>query len=156
MKKILLMMAIVLGTAGLAAAQDAVETQDEAAVAATPAAQTPAAEQASKDKEKDTFTIATVSGEISGITKRSISVVYNRDYDTGTEYEVLIPVDDGTQFKHKQALSDLKVGDLISVEYENPDKDSKHKARARVVNFVQSGVSTLTTQPKDTVANTGQ
>jgi hypothetical protein len=96
--------------------------------------------------DDDSFTVETVSGEITGINRSSISVLYDHDYDAGVEYEVLIPTDENTVFKHKRNLKELKVGDLISAEYEKPVEGSKHKGRAKVINFIQSGVKNLVTE----------
>jgi hypothetical protein len=102
--------------------------------------------QATAPEEDLSFTTETVSGEISGITERSISIIYDRDYDTGTEYEMLIPLDKDTKLRHKGSIKELKVGDLISIEYEKPGEKSKHKTRAATVSFIQSSVTGLATK----------
>jgi hypothetical protein len=118
--------AMVLGMAGSAMAQEAT---------APAAATAPVVD--------DSYTMDTVSGEVSGLTAKSISILYNRDYDTGTEYEILIPVDEKTVFKHKNNLKEIKTGDLVSVEYEKPGAESQHRSRAVTINFIQSGVAAL-------------
>lgn len=113
-----------------------------------PAAASAVSAAADEDKE-DAFTVETISGEVSGMTKNSISLIYNHDYDTGTEYEILIPVGPSTALKHKRDFSEIKKGDLISVEYEKPGEGSKRKAVARGVTFIQSGVSGLVSEAVD-------
>lgn len=116
----------------------------------TPPASGGAAAQSEEDKE-DAFTVETVSGEVAGMTKNSISLIYNRDYDTGTEYEILIPLGSSTVLKHKRDFSEIKKGDLISVEYEKPGEASKRSAIARGVTFIQTGVSGLVSEAVDSV-----
>jgi hypothetical protein len=103
-------------------------------------------QKAADNADEDAFTVETISGEVSGMAKNSISIIYDRDYDAGTEYEVLIPIAEETAFKHKKSLQDIKVGDLVSVEYEKPAENSKRKAKAKTINFVQSGVRSLATE----------
>lgn len=116
-----------------------------------------AKEKAASETQDDyAFTVETVSGEVSGIDKNYISIVYERDYDSGTEYEMLIPIDSKTAVKHKTKLADIKVGDLVSVEYEKPVPEDevsedetfkdKRQTKARVVNFIQSGVGNLVSE----------
>lgn len=95
--------------------------------------------------DEDAFTVEIVSGEVSGITPTTISLIYDRDYDTGTEYEILVPYDEKVTLKHKTKLSEIKKGDLISIEYEKPAQGSKKVAKARMITFIQSGVSSLAT-----------
>jgi len=69
---------------------------------------------------------------------------------------MLIPIDSKTAVKHKTKLADIKVGDLVSVEYEKPVPEDevsedetfkdKRQTKARVVNFIQSGVGNLVSE----------
>ena len=155
MKKITITLFILMMTMGLAMAQEEVANQATAAPSEEQAsapvldiAPTPAQEAA--PAESETFTIETVSGEVSGITKKSVSIIYDKDYDNGTEYEILIPVDDKTVFRHKNNLSEIKKGDLVSVEYAEPPLGSKTKIMAKTINFVQSGVGGLVSNSSGT------
>lgn len=130
------MMMILILLGGVAIAQEAVQEQMAQQVAP----------QDVIEPQDESFTTETVSGEISGITKRAISIIYDRDYDTATEYEMLIPLDKDTKLKHKGSMKELKVGDLISIEYEKPGEKSKHKTRAATVNFIQSSITGLATK----------
>ncbi len=102
--------------------------------------------EAAQAADEDAFTVDTVSGEVTVIGKDFISIVYDHDYDTGTEYEIMIPLEKSTALKHKKNLSEIKAGDLVSVEYEKPVEGSKRKVKARTINFIQSGISGLTTE----------
>ncbi len=97
-------------------------------------------------------TVETVSGEVSAIDKNYISIVYDRDYDSGTEYEILIPFDSKTAVKHKTKIADIKKGDLVSVEYEKPVEAKDGKLKAKSVNFIQSGVGELVSDTVDGLA----
>lgn len=107
------------------------------------------AQKAADNVDEDAFTVETVSGEVSGITKHYISIIYDRDYEAGTEEEALIPFDPNTAFKHKKSIDEIKRGDLISVEYEKPTENSKRKPRAKTINFIQSGVDNLVSEIVD-------
>lgn len=99
--------------------------------------------------DEDAFTVETVSGEVSGITKNYISVIFDRDYDAGTEEEALIPIGPNTAIKHKKSINEIKKGDLISIEYENPTENSKRKPMAKTINFIQSSVDNLVSETID-------
>ena len=100
-------------------------------------------------KDSDAFTVEMVSGEVSGIGKNFISIIYNRDYDAGAEYETMLPLDGDVKIKHKQDIKDIKPGDLVSAEYEKPAENSKHKPKTLSIIFIQSGVNAIVSQPAD-------
>lgn len=84
-----------------------------------------------------------VTGEISGISKKFISVVYNKDEETGVDYEMLIPIDENVQVEHKKGLGEFKKGDTVSVEYEDATvedsaKQRKMRRKGTLVSFVRS------------------
>ncbi len=97
-----------------------------------------------QDKEKVIKTVSNgVNGEISGIGKNYISVVYGRDKEKGVDYEMLLPIDKNIQVEHKKSLGDMKVGDTVSVAYEDVitedfSKKQTMKRKAKVVTFVKS------------------
>ncbi len=102
-----------------------------------------------EDKEKKEKIVKTassvVSGEISGISENFISVVYETDKEKGIEYEVLVPIDKDVKIEHKKSLSELKIGDRVSIRYEDTTvEDSKKrqtlKRKAKVIRFVRSAV----------------
>jgi hypothetical protein len=100
-------------------------------------------------EEPEVYRTETMSGEVSWVGKNYISIVYDRDYDTGTESEIMVPVTEKTVFKHVKGLKELQQGDLVSIEYNKPL--GKGKTNARVVTFIQRSVSDLVSK-KDTVA----
>ena len=107
--------------------------------------------EALKQQDEEAFTVEIISGEVSGITKNSVSIIYNRDYDTGMEYEILLPFDETIKLNHKKDLSEIKTGDLISIEYEKPAEGSKKMAKARTINFIQSGVVNIVSKDLSSV-----
>ena len=97
-----------------------------------------------KGKVKTTSTMKEVRGEISGITKRSISIVYDRDNKKGAEYEMLLPFSqEGIKVEHKKNLSEFSQGDTVLVSYEevieeNEKAEKKEDRRAKVVSFISA------------------
>lgn len=83
-----------------------------------------------------------VQGEISGISKNYISIVYERDKEKGIEYEMLLPINrKDLQIEHKRNLDEFKVGDIVSVTFEDTvtgdnEKEQKMERKAKVVTFV--------------------
>lgn len=134
-----LMISLLVGTAGFAQSSEA-KTKD-----ITGKGEKAQIQLSDEERDQDKFTVDVVSGEVSGIAKNYISIIYDRDYDLGTDYEIMIPVEPSTVLRHKQNFSDIKVGDLVSVEYEKPLPGSKRKSLAKTVMFIQSGVGSLAT-----------
>ncbi|MEA3437057.1 MAG: hypothetical protein U9R43_11370 [Thermodesulfobacteriota bacterium] len=102
-----------------------------------------------KDKEKKEKVIKTVSGvvsgEISSISENFISVVYENDKEKGIEYEMLVPIDKDVKIEHKASLSELNIGDRVSIQYEDAtvedsDKRQMLKREAKIVRFIRSAV----------------
>lgn len=91
-------------------------------------------------EEPEVVTVETVSGEVSGVTKDGISIVYNRNYETGMEYEIVVPIDKRTALKHLKNLDEIAEGDLISIEYQ---KSNKNPAYARTITFIQHAATGL-------------
>lgn len=98
-----------------------------------------------QDAEKKERAIKTakggVSGEISGISKNYISVVYEKDTENGIEYEMLLPIDKDIQLEYKKSLGEMKIGDRVSIQYEDTttedsEKQKTFKREAKVVTFV--------------------
>ena len=123
--KISLLMVLVLGAAGWGFAQD--ERGPE------------------KRKTKISSTIKEVQGEISWISSRYIAIAYNRDPGKGSEDEMLLPIDSSLKLEHKQSLDQIKVGDLVRVQYdeetEEDEKGNKKDSRkAAVVSFIKAGM----------------
>ena len=102
--------------------------------------------QEKKDDGKVTRTrvMKEVQGEITSISKRGISILFNRDEVNGQEDEIMIPMDPKkVQLDHIQQLSQLAIGDIVRVQFEQEDtvgqgKD-KTNFRATLISFVRKG-----------------
>lgn len=81
-----------------------------------------------------------VQGEVSAITKNFIAIVYRRD--GATEYEMMFPLDKNIKLVHRQSLSEISLGDIVSVEYEEVteiDREGREtsKRQAQKIYFVK-------------------
>lgn len=63
-----------------------------------------------------------VTGEVSGISKDSIAVVYKKDSVKGEEYEISFPIDKTTRLTGVNDLKKIKLGDTVAVVYEDLDE----------------------------------
>lgn len=103
------------------------------------AAITPAQEQETKKAGR---AIKGVSGEVSGIGKDFISVVYHRDEEVGIEKEIMFPISKTIIVEHKQNISQISLGDLVDIEFQEVTEESqngiKTKLEAKVIRFVRS------------------
>lgn len=75
----------------------------------------PVRQESSEVKEAE---VQWVWGEVSGVdmNARQISVKY-LDYDTDTEKEIAITVDDKTTFENVKAIDEIKALDTVSIDY---------------------------------------
>jgi hypothetical protein len=99
-----------------------------------------------KDKEKNkaepviNLTAKEVQGEVSYITKRSISLVTSRNKESGEETEILLPYGKNLVIEHKKNLSEIQSGDVIKVKYTEESIDygdrQEIKIEAKVVTFM--------------------
>ncbi|MDD5745729.1 MAG: hypothetical protein PHO30_00550 [Candidatus Omnitrophica bacterium] len=92
-----------------------------------------------------TKAVKEVQGEISGIGKDYISIIYQKDDTAGVDYEIMLPMTPDMQLEHKTDLDNLKAGDVVRVQYEETteqdDKGPKSSRKAQGITFVKSGVS---------------
>ncbi len=99
------------------------------------------AKEVKKEKIETTSVTKEVQGEISGISKDFIAIVYERDVEKGIEYEMLLPIEKGIRLVHKQTLDQIKVGDIVSVQYEEVTEEYKEvprqKRTAKIISFVK-------------------
>ena len=91
------------------------------------------------------LTVKQVQGEISGIGKKYIAVIFARDTASGAESEIMIPFNPKTiKFEHAHGLSDLEQGDQVRVQFnEEIKKDEtqdKTSFEARVISLIKKGV----------------
>lgn len=90
-----------------------------------------------KDKRK------AITGEVSAISKDFIAIVYNRNQERGSEEEIALPLAKNVIIEHKKSLSEIAVGDMVSVEFEEMSESDERggertKRTARVLSFVRA------------------
>ena len=91
----------------------------EAAVLPTVAAK----EAMPKEEHPIIRTMEHASGEVTGIDSEHLSVLYKRTEDA--EYEMNIPLDAKVKLDHYKNLSEIKVGDKVTLDYEKVVQDPK-------------------------------
>lgn len=101
--------------------------------------------QEGKGKVQSSSVMKEVQGEITWMNNKYIAVVYNHDLTNGTEDEILLPIDKDLQLQHKQKLSELAVGDTVTIQYaEDSEEDEQgqvqEKRHARIISFVKPGL----------------
>lgn len=81
-----------------------------------------------------------IQGEVSYITKRSISVVFSRNKEKGSEEEIMLPFDRQIIIEHKRDISEINIGDIVNVKYLDETKDYGDKKeniiKAKVIRFI--------------------
>jgi len=97
-------------------------------------------------------------GEITRITKDSILLLYKTDKEKGVEYEAAFPINKNVELVHFISLSDLKVGDMVRVSYEDavtllPDNSQKVQRKTKSISFIKAAApvvksDTLSSVPK--------
>ncbi|MFH1640378.1 MAG: hypothetical protein ABIA66_00270 [Candidatus Omnitrophota bacterium] len=83
-----------------------------------------------------------IQGEVTGKTFESISICYSRDKETRREEEIMIPIDEKSiKLVNKQELDEIKIGDVISVEYdeiiEDTDEGKFVKRKGQTIHFIR-------------------
>lgn len=75
---------------------------------------------AKESKEEAATSVASkeITGEVSGVSNNSIAVVYKKDLAKGEEYEVLLLVDGTVQLERIKNITQLKIGDTVTVAYD--------------------------------------
>ncbi|MDO8748549.1 MAG: hypothetical protein Q7J72_05480 [Candidatus Omnitrophota bacterium] len=89
-----------------------------------------------------------IQGEVAGISKDSIAIVYNRNETTGEEYEMSFPVAKEVGIEHKKSIKEIAVGDTVNVQYEevtekyteDEEKDPEINRKVKVITFLRSAV----------------
>jgi hypothetical protein len=74
-------------------------------------------------KNQETVVSKTITGEVVWVGKRAISVEYDRTAESS--YEMLVPVGGDTKVERIKSLSDLKRGDVVSVQYKQRSKKAE-------------------------------
>ncbi|TBR20046.1 hypothetical protein EPO66_00335 [bacterium] len=95
-----------------------------------------------------------IEGEVSAITKDGVAVVYHRDTAKGTEDEVFIPLDNSVQLVHKRSISEIKTGDIVSIQYYEQIKEGKknepgNKFKGTVLTFLKPAAKKPEAQTTD-------
>lgn len=130
--KICLIFFLVLGLTGIAFAQVAkqkVAVQKEKA----------------EKLVRRTNTMKEVVGEVVWMNDKYIAVLYNRDPQTGDEYEILLPWNKKTiGLEHLRNAGEVQKGDIIRIKYEEDYAlyDSNREdisLKAKVIGFVRKG-----------------
>lgn len=93
--------------------------------------------QEDKEKAKTTSAIKEVQGEISGIGRDYIAIVYDRDTEKGVEYEILLPIEEDIKLVRKRKLNEIKVGDIVGVQYEESKEGPKLSRKAKIISFIK-------------------
>lgn len=92
---------------------------------------------------KRTTAAKEMQGEISGISKRYISLIYERNLEKGTEEEILLPLaEQAVTLEHIRDLKQLGVGDTIGVQYDEEstqyeDKSQESKIKLKIISFIR-------------------
>ena len=86
-----------------------------------------------------------ISGEISAIGKDFIAIIYKRDEEKGTEYEMFLPIDTDTKLERKRNLTELSIGDTFKIQcedtaLEDTSGEKKMERKAKVISFVKPAV----------------
>ena len=83
-----------------------------------------------------------VTGEVSGVSKDFIAIVYKKDDASHASYEVALPIQGTPILQHISNVKQIKVGDTITVQYDEMIKtDEKGKnavvgRNAKTITFV--------------------
>lgn len=100
--------------------------------------------QEKSDKPRYTKTAKLLQGEISGISRNFISIIYYKDAQKGIEYEMAFPLDSDIQLKHKRSLDQLSVGDTVAIDFDETIEETAGgtdvKNKARAISFVRPAV----------------
>ena len=96
-----------------------------------------------------------VSGEVSGISKDFIAIVYRRDETRGSEEEIGLPIAKDVIVEHKKSLSEIAVGDMVDVEFEEAEEETKDGARSRRVAKVVRFIRAAPQEAQTTVLGSG-
>ena len=94
---------------------------------------------ADKEEVNEIVKVTQTDGEISTIASSYISIIYKRDDETSTEYEMMFPLTADVKFTRKTKDA-LKVGDRIRIksdEYVSIDKEGKKRFNKKVTKEIQ-------------------
>ena len=81
--------------------------------------------QEAEEEEEIIIVMKEVSGEVGAISSSLITIIYNRDEEKKIEYEIDLPIDKDIRIVHKRRLSDISIGDIVRVKYEERQKEEQ-------------------------------
>lgn len=80
---------------------------------------TVSAQEAQQGQEpKAAVSMKQITGTVSGLSARHLSVLYSSDPERGASLEAAFNLDKDVRVIHKQSLKEIAVGDTVSVAYE--------------------------------------
>jgi hypothetical protein len=79
--------------------------------------------QEANEKKGPLAVMKQVTGQVSAIDKRCIAVVYKRD--AAGEYEIPLTIKEPPKLEHVKELNQIKMGDTVTVQYEQMTEISK-------------------------------
>lgn len=94
---------------------------------------------AADEDVKEIVKVTQTDGEISVISTSYISIIYKRDDETKTEYEMMFPITKDVKFARK-AKDELKQGDKIRIkcdEYVSVDEEGKKRFNKKITKEIQ-------------------
>lgn len=75
-----------------------------------------------EQKQEPTVEVKQVQGQVSSLRPKNdprfIGIIYSQDEEKGADYEIILPISKDTSVTHKNNLSEIGIGDTVSVTYE--------------------------------------
>ncbi|MDD5454117.1 MAG: hypothetical protein PHW62_01265 [Candidatus Ratteibacteria bacterium] len=85
-----------------------------------------------------------VQGEVTWIRNDKIAIMYAQDNEAGTAEEMLLPVPEDVSVINKKSLNEIKVGDIVRVQYEEVTEETPEgtsiNSRAKTIIFLKAAV----------------
>lgn len=78
---------------------------------------------AEAEEIKKKVTIKELQGEVSGLSNNFIAIIYAQDKKTS--YEMAFTMDKNLRIENRKSLSDIAVGDIVSVSFEETSETKK-------------------------------
>ena len=97
---------------------------------------------AQKEPVKTSSEMKEVQGRVSNFSREYITITYEEDREKGIENEIMLPVEDNIRVVHKKSLEEIKIGDIVNVQYEQITEEyeegQKRKRKAKVIKFIRT------------------
>lgn len=88
-----------------------------------------------ESQEEEKVVYKEVSGELSSVNSRFISLIDSKE--KGRESEIILYIDEDVELVHLKDLEGLQLGDLIRIRYAEIEKDGSFKRIAQKINFIK-------------------